>query len=216
MLRAIIIDNFSNLLDFRQWCKSQPISKEDIQIYSDAYTEQRFKEGDFGVDANLQEIKQGITSYNRMDLIEALEAEIEQGISGTSSNDIPKRKLAYNDLGQGVFSFDRAAQGMYRLHEFYSPKHQKVFELEMVISSGQDHKLKADNSPITKRWEEKENGQPKVRTNNKKVFAYFPKVKRQRAAVEIYVSCGNYANISARDFLYSGIFSKSRQERSTF
>ena len=204
-MRAYIKDNFRNLLEFRVWCKSQPFPASQAANYSDSVTLAEMRRGDYGPDVTLTQLKEGIQVYRHMDLISQLESGIEQSIDSKTANSIPKRKLAYNDLGLGVFSFDRAAQGMYRLKEFYSPLHQVVFEPAEVGGSGSTHFLKADNSPIIERGEERPDGKPKIRTSNKKVFAYFPKVKRMRAAVEIFVSCGNYGNVSPRDFLYSGM-----------
>ena len=202
---AFIKDDFRNLNEFRAWCKSQPFPAAQADNYSDKVVLAEIRRGDFGENITLDKLKEGMQVYRHMDLIAELESNITQSISSKSANAIPSRKLAYNDMGLGVFSFDRAAQGMYRLKELYSPLHQKVFEPAEVGGSGTTHFLKADNSHIIERGEEKADGKPKIRTSNKKVFAYFPKVKRMRSAAEIYVSCGNYADVSAKDFLYSGM-----------
>ena len=211
-VKAYIKDDFKNINDFRKWSTGlgeSLISKapQGIQdLLNDRSTQKYIKSGEFGKNVTLEQLKAGIQEFQDLNLIDEIESKFEDGIATSSANTIPLKKLSYNDLGLGVFSFDRAAQGMYQLMEYYSPSYKKSFDVSEVQQIGNDeYILKADNSPIIYRLENKENGLPKVRTTNKKVFAYFPKVQRQRAAVEIYVSCGNYANVSAEVFLYSGM-----------
>jgi hypothetical protein len=82
---------------------------------------------------------------------------------------------------------------------------QKVVELEEVQRGQKGYTLIKDSSPVLERWEQKPDGKPKIRTVNKNVFAYFPKIDKARKAVEIYLACGGASDITAKEFLYSGI-----------
>jgi hypothetical protein len=50
-----------------------------------------------------------------------------------------------------------------------------------------------------------ESGKVVARTNNKKVFAYFPKSNRPKPAVEIYLTAGGPARVDAKGLLYSAL-----------
>lgn len=212
---TIINDSFENLVDFRQWVKDNEWRFKGTPretYYDREATLLDIGEGFLGKELQnmdpeeaWQTIKKGIHNYEHLDLIEKLENNLNEALNLKEPNEVPKKRLAYNDIGLGVFSFDRAAQGMYRLKELYSPTHNQVVQPEEVIRSAMEIRLKRDDSLVEERWEVKESGKPKLRTTNKKVWAYFPKVKRQRAAAEIYLSCGNYSEVSAEDFLYSGL-----------
>jgi hypothetical protein len=213
--KTIIKDDFDNLIQFRKWVKdneqllaNSPYAgyfrrKDTLETIRDGFLGEELRK--MPEEDAWQMVSSGIETYEHMDLIEEMENKLNQSISLKDRNPIPKKKLSYNDLGLGVFSFDRAAQGMYRLTELYSPIHSQVVQPEEVIRSTMDIRLKRDNSLVEERLELKESGKPRLRTTSKKVWAYFPKVKRQRAAAEIYLSCGNYSNVSAKEFLYSGM-----------
>lgn len=212
---TIIYDDFDNLTQFRKWVKDNEwrIAKSShAEYYNRESTLESIREGFLGEELKKMEeeeawqlVSNGLKSYEHMNLIEELESKLNHSLTMRDPNPIPKRKLSYNDIGLGVFSFDRAAQGMYRLKELYSPSHDQVFQPEEVVKTNQEIRLRRDNSLIVERWEIKEGNKPRVRTTSKKVWAYFPKVKRQRSAAEIYLSCGNYSTVSAKEFLYSGM-----------
>lgn len=212
---TIINDSFESLVDFRHWVKDNEWRfkgtsmatyfdrKDTLESIADGFLGKELRNMD--PEEAWQTINNGIHNYEHLDLIEKLESNLNEALSLKEPNEVPKKRLAYNDIGLGVFSFDRAAQGMYRLKELYSPTHNQVVQPEEVIRSAMDIRLKRDDSLVEERWEVKESSKPKLRTTNKKVWAYFPKLKRQRAAAEIYLSCGNYSHVSAEDFLYSGL-----------
>jgi hypothetical protein len=200
--KVTIMDNFANLIEFRNWAKSK---ENQVPEYNDSLLREKNSDGKFGQNADLNQIKNGIYSYQKPELITELEAKFTTGFTATKSNSIASKKIQYNDLGIGVFSFDRASQSMYKIKEFYCPKIDKVVDTNQVLDVGGNYILSGKNYPVEQRFEQHANGKQKIRTNSKKVWAYFPKVKRQKAAVEIYVSCGNYDGVSASDFLLSGM-----------
>ena len=68
-MKAYIKDNFRNLLEFRVWCKSQPVPASQAANYSDAVTLAEMRRGDYGPDVTLSQLKEGIQVYRHMDLI---------------------------------------------------------------------------------------------------------------------------------------------------
>jgi hypothetical protein len=138
-------------------------------------------------------------------LIEDIFNQVNDKISTQTKDKIKARKVRFNPNGLGVFVFDRAAMGMYRLHEYYSPSLNAVVDDKLVAFSGNKYKLISDGSLIEKRYEQKENGEPKIRTTSKNVYAYFPKINKEKQAVELFISCGGHVGIKADELLYSGI-----------
>lgn len=212
MLKAYIKGDFKNLLEFRVWVRESIKNLKDSNSsqfekqFSDARVRRDLQDSDwFGEGTTLEELKRGITEYKKPELISQIFDKVDSQVSTVTRNMIKTNKLRYNSSGLGAFIFDRAAIGLYRLKEFYSPLHKKVFDQAEVKSTKRGHKLINDNSPIVERWETKSDGKPKVRTSNKNVFAWFPPKKKEKRAVELFVGCGGHGGVSAEAFLYSGI-----------
>ena len=217
---AVIRDDFQSLLEFRVWARrywEEKITTEQKEFFylTDAQVRSQALYGtQFGKGTNPDEILEGIRRFSDPDLIGRLLARFETALPQDVRNAVPRRRLAYNDRGLGVFSFDRAAQGLYRLPEYFNPKTQKKVDWQSVIveqrtSKGTmqpDRYLEAYTlDELIKRWETRSDGSPLVRTTAKRVFGFFPKTKRMKAATEIFVSCGNFSDIPPEQFLYSGM-----------
>jgi hypothetical protein len=147
----------------------------------------------------------GLSKFSSPDLITTNKDRFTNQLSPNTRAGIPKKKLRYNDNGFGVFSFDRAAQGMYRLSEYYSPSLDRKCEDVEVEKCSQAYCLISDGSEVEKRLETRPDGKPRLRTTQKKVFQHFEKKTRSQASVHIYVSCGNFSTLSNEDFLYSAM-----------
>lgn len=212
MLQAYVKDDFNNLLDYRKWIVDTFQHLSDINMaHSDSFTKERIEQrierstSWFGEGANYEDMASGITEYQNPALIEKIFDQVNDKISSQVRDTIKARKIRYNPNGLGVFAFDRAAMGMYRIKEWYSPSLKEVVDVSEVVEKQKRYILKSDNSPVVERWEEKPDGKPKIRTSNKNVYAYFPHVNKEKKAVELFISCGGDANIDAEGFLYSGI-----------
>ena len=96
---------------------------------------------------------------------------------------LEKPKVAYNDRGLGVFSFDRAAMGLYRLH----PTNSRT--LVGKVSNQMKIELDTDNKT----------------TSVKSVYAYFQNKKVSYPALKLYLLAGGNANISGDKLLYVGL-----------
>lgn len=212
MLHAHIKDDFKNLLEYREWVAraSQNLSsmnRERINEFSEetVYEQIATMPNWFGPDTSFDELSRGITQYKRPELIQKIYDKVNDKISTLTRNKIKSKKLTYNASGLGVFVFDRAAMGLFRLKEFYSPTHKKVFDKSEVKETKRGCTLTKDNTLIVERWEQRPDGKPKVRTSNKTVFAWFPPHSKDKRAVELYVGCGGSSRTTAEQLLYSGI-----------
>ena len=218
---AVIRDDFANLIEFRKWAKDYwrdhitQTQKEYFYLTDEQVRSQATWGSQYGKGASANEILEGIRRFRDPDLIGSLLARFETALPQEIRNAVPKRRLDYNDRGLGVFSFDRAAQGLYRLPEFVNlATGQKVDdrlverEAASPNSTGKERYWQAATQPrqeLVKRWELRPDGSPLFRTTSKRVFGHFPKTKRMKAATEIFVSCGNYSDITPEQFLYSGM-----------
>jgi hypothetical protein len=212
MLKAYIKDDFKNLLEYRQWAETKFKNLQfENETYLDRFTKE-FVDGRiltnpdwFGKNTSYEEMSAGITQYKSPDLIEKIYSQISDKISTTTRSKIKARKINYNPSGLGVFVFDRAAMGLYRLKEYYSHSHARVVDKSEVSRSSDGYILSADNSKVTERWEERPDGRHKIRTTSKNVFAWFSPQSKEKSAVEMFITCGAPAAIDAEKFLYSGI-----------
>ncbi len=203
--------DFKDLLDYQQWLKDtfSNLKKNKIQLrrFTRQYIEDRIRlrPSWFGAGATFDQMEGGITEYKDPELIERIFNEVLDGLSTEFTDRIKPRKVRYNPNGLGVFVFDRAAMGMFRLKEYYSPVHDMVFDREEVRQTKSGWELIQDGSEITERWEQREDGKTKIRTSNKNVFAYYTLPDKEKQAVEIFITCGGHSDISSDRMLYSGI-----------
>lgn len=213
MLRAYVKGDFENLLDYQSWVKERfaslsSLNKSHLSRFEKSYVEDRIRSSPYwyGGDTSWEEMESGITQFKDPELIERVYGQVNDKITTAVREKIKARKILYNPNGLGVFIFDRAAMGMYRLKEFFSSSLNRVVEPEEVRRVKKGLVLKTDGSPVQERWEQhKESGKPKIRTTSKNVYAYYPRVNKDRQAVELYLSCGANAGTDSDAFLYSGI-----------
>ena len=122
-----------------------------------------------------------------MELLKKIQPKIKdklgQYIKLMDSQILSKPKVAYNDRGLGVFSFDRAAMGLYRLQPTGSKK-----PIENTIN--QLH-IELDIANKT--------------TAVKSVFAYFKDRKSSYPALSLYLMSGGNARIKGDELLYVGL-----------
>lgn len=94
---------------------------------------------------------------------------------------IPKPKIAYNDRGLGMFSFERAAMGLFRLGSINLKTPLEKTTTQLHIELG------------------------KTRTMTKKVYAFFKDKKTDYPALQLYLMAGANANIKGDEMLYAGL-----------
>ncbi|WP_271769119.1 DUF7192 family protein [Aquimarina algiphila] len=122
-----------------------------------------------------------------MELLRTIQPKIKDKLSEyiklMDNQILSKPKVAYNDRGLGVFSFDRAAMGLYRLQ----PTGSKI-PIDNAISQLQ---IELDTSNKT--------------TAVKSVFAYFKDRKSSYPALSLYLMAGGNANVKGDELLYVGL-----------
>jgi hypothetical protein len=213
-MRVSVNDSFRNVVEFRDWANRKMnalnVSNQRVRDrYIGRPAIMRMMESNgiewFGEGTTPEELIDGITEYSNPKLIDELMGKVNSDIPKATTEQVKARKLAFNDRGMGLFSFERAAMGLYRLKELHSESLGRRVEHEECRISGRNYVLAADGSEVTERWEQNADGKPKARTSTKKVFAWFSKRNKEREAVEIYIGCGGNSNLSAERMLYSGM-----------
>ena len=121
----MIINNLSQ----KNRIHSREYDKEYIDIVTKKMPEW------FGKDVTFQELSKGITAYKNPELIDRIFQKMYDKVPSNTKDKIKARKVKYNPYGLGVFVFDRASMGMFRLKELYSETHQRTVEHEEVKKS---------------------------------------------------------------------------------
>lgn len=211
-MKFSLLDSFRDFPEYRAWLDKtyQNLSPLNVGM-KDYFSLEAFKrmgQGTrtwYGPDATYEELNAGISEYSSPELLGELLAKVKSAVSAETLQKVAAKRMRFNDLGLGVFSFDRAAMGLYRVKELYSPSLGRRVEEEEITRQGGHIVLTADGSPVEERWEQRPDGSPRARTNTKRLFAYFPMERRARRTVSIVVRAGAHAAIKAQDFLYCGL-----------
>lgn len=211
-MEAYIKDDFKGLLDYRQWVE-QTLANPEVNYGMDSYfsseqtTNRINSQGRkwYGQGISFKDLQSGITEYKRKDIIDSIYQKVNHAISSELTNAIQVQKIKFNPYGLGLFSFDRAAMGMYRLKEYYSYFHNRSLDKSEVNFSTNPISLMENGTTVWHRWEEKPDGRPKIRTTSKKVYAYFPKSAKNRKSVELVMVAGGHSGITAEQLLYTGV-----------
>ena len=168
------------------------------------------------------DVVNGITKYLEPQIIDNVANSITSSLSHKLVSKLKKKKFKFNK-NFGVFSFDRAAAGLYWLDELYSSaENRAVQESETRIANGKRSLISTGeelNSPAGRRFEyfpnakvktvgrkeARDDGSPFVRTNVEDVFIYFPEQPRQTPAVSLYFTAGGAGGQSAEELTYAGV-----------
>lgn len=202
-------EEHKSLPAFRRWVKTQEpnLSSENRLLYNEYAKKRKLNHRDieFIGSNNLAELKAGITEFKDPALMKKVADNLGYQLDSNATSKIKKRKLSYNAMGLGSFSFDRALMSMQKAKEFYSEKHSRIVEDHEVktLSIG-NFELKADGSKVDQRDKIKANGKPQVRTTVKEVFAYFPEQKKESKAVDIYIYIGHHGGVTSEKMLFVG------------
>lgn len=127
------------------------------------------------------------TLYSGMHLLDAvhqkIQAWLQEYLAYVDREIMPKPGLAYNDRGLGIFSFDRAAMGLF-------PQIPVNTRTPLDVTNTQLH-IELDDTCI--------------RTSVKKTFAWFSDKKVLKPALRLYVMAGGNAGVSGEGLLYPGL-----------
>ncbi len=121
---AHIKDDFKNLLDYQLWVQ-QSFAKLSSKNsghqpnYSQSRTEWRIQNDPswFGRGTTYKVLAEGVKQYQNPDLLERLYEKVQHELNPVIAQKLKARKLKFNALGFGMFSFDRAAMTLYKVRE---------------------------------------------------------------------------------------------------
>ena len=122
-----------------------------------------------------------------MHLLKPIQAKIKQHLDKylnyLDSEIMPKPKVAYNDRGLGMFSFDRAAMSLYKTDKINlsTPINRAISQLNVEL------------------------GNRKINTAVKNVYAYFEHKNTSYPAITLYVMAGANADRKGDQLLYVGL-----------
>ncbi len=122
-----------------------------------------------------------------MKLVEKIQPQIKEKLAKyleyLEDSVLPKPKMAYNDLGLGVFSFERAAMGMYKNFPVNTQSPVNIAVSQMTI----------------------ELRKHQIQTSVKSVFAYFQDKESSYPSLQLYIMAGANAHVEGNDLLYVGL-----------
>ncbi|WP_407264903.1 hypothetical protein R5N98_12615 [Tenacibaculum maritimum] len=122
-----------------------------------------------------------------MKLVEKIQPQIKGKISKyleyLQNSVLPKPKISYNDRGLGVFSFERAAMGMYQ-------------QFPVNTSTPITTSVSQMNIELRKK---------QLLTSVKSVYAYFQDKKSSYPSLQLYIMSGANAQVKGNDLLYVGL-----------
>jgi hypothetical protein len=106
-----------------------------------------------------------------------------------TENNVNLRKMRYNALGLGVFSFDRASIGLMRMRTGDTqPIDLHIRRMEMELGRATDA-----------------NDLTRAVTTVKDVFAWFPPAPAATKTIVLYAIAGGNSDLTAAEMLYTGI-----------
>jgi len=108
---------------------------------------------------------------------------LDKFLSMANDKAIPKPKIAYNDRGLGVFSFDRAAMALF--------EHYKVDRASGIGTTVSQLNIELQ--------------QPSHATSVKKVFAFFENKNTSYPSIQLYFLAGANSDVQGDSMLYVGI-----------
>lgn len=112
-----------------------------------------------------------------------IKAHLQRYMDYLDAGIMPKPKLAYNDRGLGVFSFDRAAMGMYKLSHINLSTPIDTLTSQLNI----------------------ELGRAGLKTATKKVYGFFRDKETSYPSMRLYLMAGANANVEGDQMLYLGL-----------
>lgn len=126
-------------------------------------------------------------SFMGMKLLQKVRPRVQQHLEKylreLEENVLPKPKVDYNDRGLGMFSFDRAAMGLYPMHRVNTrtPLDTTISQLNIELN------------------------RPDKGTTVKKVFAFFKDKDTSYPSMKLYLLAGANANVQGKEMLYVGV-----------
>ncbi len=127
------------------------------------------------------------SSFLGMPLLEKLrpklKGKLEKYLNYLDKNVLPKPKMAYNDRSLGIFSFDRAAMGLFRHPRIQlgSPVNVLVSQLKVELEAGD------------------------IQTTSREVWCHFENRHTAYPSLRLYLVAGANAVVNGDELLYIGL-----------
>ncbi len=186
--------NFNSVSDFRAFCdlESQQFNTNNQNVWKQivSYAQQviRDKRDWFGSEIpETIDVLEDHKTFTAMHLLEEirpkLKGKLTPYLNRLSQEKLPKPQLSYNDKGLGVFSFDKAAMGMFKMFSvnMETPVQQNISQMNIEL------------------------GYKRARTSVKKVYAFHEKQQSHLPALQLYILAGANAQRKGRELLYVGL-----------
>ncbi|WP_346881279.1 hypothetical protein [uncultured Algibacter sp.] len=122
-----------------------------------------------------------------MSLVESIQPKIKKSLATylehLENNVLPKPKIAYNDRGLGIFSFERATMALYKKFPLntQTPIHTAVSQMNIELRNHQ------------------------IQTSVKNVYAYFQNKQSSYPSMQLYIMSGANADVKGNELLYVGL-----------
>src|SRR4051812_45347748 len=118
-MKAYIKDGFKDLLEYRDWVdktfENMQVNRDVKEYFSKETAESRLRDKNwFGAGTSYKELSEGVTVYKEPELITRIYNNLQHTINAQTKDIQRVKKMKYNPYGLGMFSFDKAAMGMYR------------------------------------------------------------------------------------------------------
>jgi hypothetical protein len=184
------VSAFNEFVDFRTerlsdhnrdvWRKTVANAKDNIENSSDWYGTPIVK--------NLGELelhKSFLGMYLLKEIEPLLKDQFSKYLAHLETKVLPKPKIVFNDRGLGIFSFDRAAMGLYKGYQINT-------------NSSLDLGISQLNIAL---------GNKKIKTNIKNVYAHFENRNSNLPSLELNIVAGGNAGVKGNNLLYIGLAS---------
>ncbi|WP_299243084.1 hypothetical protein [uncultured Aquimarina sp.] len=185
---------FDSISDFHCFVDAQmeALSGGNFKVYKSMHTRAAsgayYGSGWYGTPAPTS--IEDLQNHNRflgMHLIKVIQPKIrkrlEHYLKLVEDQILPKPKLQFNDKGLGVFSFDRAAMGLFRMQPTAVNTNMQKNISQMKIELDRDNKT----------------------TSIKKVYAQIKDKASSFPSLQLYITAGANANIKGNQLLYIGL-----------
>jgi hypothetical protein len=185
---------FDSVMDFHGFVDTQmkQLSPDNLEVFKSMHTKavNRINQHSdwYGtpIPKSIEELVQH-HHFLGMHLIKVIQPKIkkrlEQYVKLVEDQILPKPKLDYNSRGLGVFSFDRAAMGLFRMQPTAAHTEMQKNISQMKIELDRDNKI----------------------TIVKKVYAQIKDRSSSFPSLQLYITAGANANIKGDRLLYIGL-----------
>ena len=194
--------SFDSLRDYYTWLsdESTRLSKHNGKVFStyndpqklDYYSREQLVQWYGKADITFEQLETH-SEYQNPDLADkvgaSFRAKLQPLLNRFEESNVNLRKMRYNALGLGVFSFDRASIGLMRMRTGDTQPidlHNRRMEIELGYAK--------DANDLTRSV-----------TTVKDVFAWFPSAPAASRTIKLYLEAGATSKYSAKEMLYTGI-----------